>query len=48
MFTLIEIVDSEEKVRSALPALDALMEAAGSGGLITLEKAEIIKYTHGA
>ena len=44
---LIEIVDSEEKVRAALPAFDALMEAAGGGGLITLEKAEIIKYTHG-
>jgi len=44
---LIEIVDSEEKVRAALPHLDALMEASGGGGLITLEKAEIIKYTHG-
>src|SRR5262245_5185171 len=41
---LIEIVDSEEKIRTALPALDALMEAAGGGGLVTLEKAEIIKY----
>jgi len=44
---LIEIVDTEEKVRAALPELDALMEAAGGGGLVTLEKAEIIKYTHG-
>ncbi|MBI1816667.1 MAG: DUF190 domain-containing protein [Deltaproteobacteria bacterium] len=44
---IIEIVDTEEKIRSALPALDALMEAAGGGGLVTLEKAEIIKYTHG-
>jgi PII-like signaling protein len=44
---LIEIVDSEEKIRDALPHFDELMEAAGSGGLITLEKAEIIKYTHG-
>src|SRR6266404_2346998 len=44
---LIEIVDTEEKIRAALPQLDALMEAAGGGGLITLEKAEIIKYTHG-
>jgi hypothetical protein len=44
---LIEIVDTEEKIRAALPAIDALMEAAGGGGLVTLEKAEIIKYTHG-
>jgi PII-like signaling protein len=44
---LIEIVDTEEKILAALPQLDAMMEAAGGGGLITLEKAEIIKYTHG-
>ena len=44
---LIEIVDTDEKIRAALPQLDALMEAAGGGGLITLEKAEVIKYTHG-
>jgi PII-like signaling protein len=44
---VIEIVDTEEKIRDALPALDALMEGAGGGGLITLEAAEIIKYTHG-
>jgi PII-like signaling protein len=45
---VIEIVDSEEKIRAALPHIDALMEAAGSGGLVTLEKADIIRYTHGA
>ena len=45
---VIEIVDTEEKIRAALPVLDAMMEAAGGGGLVTLEKAEIIKYTHGA
>ena len=44
---LIEIVDSEEKIRAALPELDALIEAAGCGGLVTLERAEIIRYTHG-
>ena len=44
---LIEIVDSDDKIRAALPELDALMEAAGGGGLITLERAEVIKYTHG-
>src|SRR5262245_20805734 len=44
---LIEIVDTEEKIRAALPALDTLIETAGGGGLVTLEKAEIIRYTHG-
>jgi PII-like signaling protein len=44
---VIEIVDSDEKIRAALPALDALIEAAGGGGLVTLEKAEVIKYSHG-
>jgi hypothetical protein len=44
---VIEIVDTEENIRAALPEFDALMEASGGGGLVTLEKAEIIKYTHG-
>jgi uncharacterized protein len=44
---VVEIVDSEEKILAALPEIDALIEAVGNGGLITLEKAEIIKYTHG-
>jgi len=44
---VVEIVDSEEKILAALPEIDALIEAVGNGGLVTLEKAEIIKYTHG-
>src|SRR5215469_11462906 len=44
---IIEIVDSEEKIRAALPEFDAILEATGGGGLVTLEAAEIIKYTHG-
>jgi len=44
---LIEIVDTEEKIRAALPELDALMEAAGGGGLVTIEHAEIIRYSAG-
>ena len=43
---IVEIVDSEEKIRALLPELDELMEAA-SGGLVTLEKAEIIRYSPG-
>jgi uncharacterized protein len=44
---IVEVVDSEEKIRALLPALDAMLAAVGNGGLITLEKVEIIKYTHG-
>jgi uncharacterized protein len=44
---VIEIVDSEEKIRAALPELDALIESAGCGGLVTLERAEVIRYSHG-
>jgi hypothetical protein len=44
---LIEIVDSEEKIKAVLPELDALIEAAGCGALVTLERAEVIRYTHG-
>jgi PII-like signaling protein len=44
---LIEIVDSEEKIRDVLPEIERLLEEAGGGGLITLEKAEIIRYTQG-
>jgi PII-like signaling protein len=41
---VIEIVDEAEKVESFLPALHELFEKANCGGLITLEKVEIIKY----
>jgi PII-like signaling protein len=37
---LIEVVDIEERVRAVLPELDAMV----SGGLITLEKVEVIAY----
>jgi len=41
---IIEIVDTEEKLRSFIPAVDALFERAECGGLLTLEAAEIVKY----
>jgi PII-like signaling protein len=44
---IVEIVDSEDNIRKALPTFEAMIEAAGSGGLMTLEAAEIIKYTVG-
>lgn len=37
---VIEIVDSEEKVDAFMPVLDGLM----GGGLVTLEKAKVIRY----
>jgi len=45
---IVEIVDSEEKIAAALPVLDGMIEAAGGGGLVTLERTEIIKYSHGS
>jgi hypothetical protein len=37
---VIEIVDSEEKVNAFLPVLDKMMR----GGLVTLERAKVIRY----
>ena len=37
---VVEIVDTEEKINSFLPILDEMM----SGGLVTLEKARVIRY----
>ena len=44
---VIEIVDQEEKIEKFLPILHDIFEEAKSGGLITMEKAEIIKYSAG-
>jgi uncharacterized protein len=40
---VIEIVDSEEKIRAFLPALDGML----GGGLVTLEKVQVIDYRAG-
>ena len=37
---VIEIVDSEAKIRAFLPALDGMI----TGGLVTLEKLEVVHY----
>ncbi|MEG8947520.1 DUF190 domain-containing protein [Rosettibacter firmus] len=44
---VIEIVDESEKVEKFLPVLNKIFEEAKCGGLITIEKAEIIKYVTG-
>jgi uncharacterized protein len=40
-----EIVDYENRVDAFLPHLHDLFEKSGCGGLITIEKVQIIKYT---
>ena len=40
---VIEIVDSDEKIRAFLPMLDEMMK----GGLVTLEKVNVIDYRAG-
>lgn len=44
---VIEIVDREERIDAFLPLLHNLFEAAGCGGLVTLEKVQIVKYVPG-
>ena len=44
---VIEIVDAEEKIREFTKTVEQLFEQAKSGGLITLEKAEVIRYKAG-
>lgn len=39
---VVEVVDSQEKISSIMPQIDAMM----AGGMITLEKATVIRYTH--
>jgi PII-like signaling protein len=39
---VVEVVESQDKIDAIMPKLDAMME----GGMITLEKAMVIRYTH--
>jgi PII-like signaling protein len=39
---VIEIVDSEGKIQSFLPALEEMM----NGGMVTLERVQVIEYRH--
>lgn len=43
MPVVVEIVDTEEKLNSLLPFLDEIMK----DGMITIEKAKVIRYRHG-
>ena len=44
---VIEIVDTEEKIREFTKIVEQLFEQTKSGGLITIEKAEVIRYRAG-
>jgi len=44
---IIEIVDTEENIKNFLPVIDDLFEKVGCGSMITIEKAEIIRYNPG-
>ncbi len=41
---VVEIVDREDKINAFVPAVDALMEKAACGGLVTIEKASVLYY----
>jgi uncharacterized protein len=44
---IVELVDEASKIEAFAPIVDRIFEEANSGGLITLEKVEILKYTAG-
>ncbi len=44
---VIEIVDTEEKIREFSKVVEQMIERTNSGGLITIEKAEVILYRAG-
>ncbi len=47
MPVIVEIADREERINAFLPQLDRLFDAANCGGLVTMEKVQIIKYLPG-
>lgn len=44
---VIEIVDSQDRIDDFLEVLDPLLERAGRGGLVTMEKVQVIRYAPG-
>jgi PII-like signaling protein len=42
---VIEIVDEEKKIEEFIPVLNRIFDDANSGGMITMERVNIIKYT---
>ena len=44
---VVEIVDEATKIDDFLSTINDLLEEADSGGLVTVEKAHVIRYLHG-
>ncbi len=44
---IVEIIDTEEKIREFIKIVEQLFDASTSGGLITLESTEVIRYRAG-
>lgn len=44
---VVEIVDTEEKINGFLQTVEQFFEESKSGGLITIEKAQVIRYKSG-
>ncbi len=42
---VIEIVDEAKKIEDFIPVIEEILDQANSGALVTVEKAEIIKYS---
>ena len=42
---VVEIVDELNKIEKFIPTVNDIFEKANIGGLVTIEKAEVIKYT---
>ncbi len=47
MPVIVEITDEESKIAAFLPVLDRLFEESAGGGLVTMEKVQILRYARG-
>ena len=44
---IVEIADKKEKIEAFIPKINEMFERSGCGGLVTIEKVKVLKYTHG-
>ncbi len=44
---VIEIADKEDRIQAFVAEMDAVFDAAGCGGMVTLEKVEVLVYKPG-
>jgi uncharacterized protein len=44
---VVEIVDTEEKIKAFLSNVNELLESSGGGAMVTLEKVNVIRYSAG-